>query len=95
MSDMSKKFVDGDNHGEVMLYALSTCVWCKKTKELLNELGVAYTYTDVDKLEKEQRTAAVEEVKKWNPDCSYPSMVVDKKECIVGFDEDRIREVLG
>ena len=47
---MAKKHVPGRNAGKVMLYALSTCVWCNKTKKLLNELGVEYDYTDVDLL---------------------------------------------
>jgi len=33
-----------------MLYALSTCVWCKKTKELLASLGVDHSYVFVDLL---------------------------------------------
>ena len=27
-----------------MLYALSTCQWCHKTKVLLEELGIAFDY---------------------------------------------------
>lgn len=77
-----------------MLYALSTCGWCKKTKALLNEMNAAYDYTDVDLLEKEQKKLALEEVKKWNPACSFPSMVVNGSLCIVGFNEAKIREAL-
>jgi glutaredoxin len=47
--------VAGKNKGEIKLYALSTCGWCFKTKQLLNALGVAYCYVDVDSLEGEQR----------------------------------------
>ncbi|MDD5660242.1 MAG: glutaredoxin domain-containing protein [Actinomycetota bacterium] len=40
--------VDGKQNKKVMLYALSTCIWCRKTKMLLDELGIAYDYMDVD-----------------------------------------------
>ncbi len=32
------------NRGDVKLYALSTCVWCKKTRASREEVGVAYDY---------------------------------------------------
>jgi len=47
---MEMKHVEGENKGKVILYALSTCVWCKKTKRLLNQLGVDYYFIDVDLL---------------------------------------------
>ena len=37
-----------------MRYAMSTCVWWKKTKRLLDELGLEYSYVDVDVLAKEE-----------------------------------------
>jgi glutaredoxin-like protein NrdH len=47
---IAKKHVDGKSAGEIMLYALSTCGWCKKTKDILSKLGVAYDYINVDEL---------------------------------------------
>ena len=86
--------VEGEKKGKIMLYALSTCGWCRKTKELLNELGVEYEYIYVDLLENEDEDTAMDEVKKWNPRLSFPTLVIDDK-CIVGFKEDEIREALG
>ena len=86
--------VEGDNRGEVMLYALSTCGWCRKTKTLLREMNVAFAYEDVDQLDKEEGAKAMAEVKKWNPAGSFPSLVIDNKQCIVGFQEEKIREAL-
>ncbi len=77
----------------VFLYTLSTCGWCRKTKALLQELGVAYDYVDVDQQEGSNRELAKQEVLKWNPACSFPTIVVDGKDCVVGFQEDKIREL--
>ena len=92
---MDIKHVEGRRKGKVMLYALSTCGWCRRTKALLNDLGVAYDYTDVDLLRGKEQYEAMEEVKKFNPDCNFPTLVIDGQKCIVGFKEDEIREVLG
>lgn len=86
--------VPGKKSGNVMLYALSTCPWCKKTKKLLADLGVEYDYVDVDLLDDNERRDALETVKKWNPACSYPTLVLNNKTCIVGFREDEIRKAL-
>jgi glutaredoxin len=74
---------------------LSTCGWCAKTKALLNELGVEYDYTDVDKLRGEEQDNVIKEIQKYNPVCSFPTLVIDSKKCIVGFKVDDIREALG
>ncbi len=90
---MTVEHIKGKNAGKVMLYALSTCIWCKKTRQLLDDLGVAYDYEYIDLLVGPERTKAMDIVKKWNPACSFPTLVIDDK-CIVGFKENEIREAL-
>ena len=90
---MGMTHVAGKNKGSIILYALSTCVWCRKTKQLLDQLGVEYNYVDVDLLQSQEKTKATEEVKKLNPRCSFPTLSINDQ-CIVGFDESRIQEVL-
>jgi glutaredoxin len=76
------------------LYALSTCPWCKKTKKLLDDLGVEYEYADVDLLAGDEKNEVINVVKKWNPRSSFPTLVVNDSLCVVGFEEDKIREAL-
>ncbi len=92
---MATEHVKGKKKGDVKLYALSTCVWCKKTKQLLNDLGVDYSYVFVDLLDGDEKEAAIVELEKWNPDSSFPTMVIDNKDCIIGFKPDDIRKRLG
>ena len=91
---MNTTHVDGKEAGKVMLYTLSTCVWCKRTKALLKELGIAYDYIDVDLLSGSEEDEVVKEIKKYNPDCSFPTLVINDSQCIVGFKEDEILEAL-
>ena len=78
----------------VKMYTLSTCGHCKATKTLLDECKIAFEFEDVDLLEGEERSAILEEVKKWNPNCSFPTLVIGDK-VIVGYKENEIREALG
>ena len=85
--------IKGKNKGKIMLYALSTCIWCKKTKQLLQDLGVEYSYLYVDLLEDKDKDKTMDDVRKWNPSCSFPTLVINNN-CIVGFKENEIREAL-
>ncbi|HQN01444.1 MAG TPA: glutaredoxin family protein [Candidatus Hydrogenedentes bacterium] len=78
-----------------MLYTLSTCIWCKRTKLFLQQQGIGYDYIDVDSLEGDEKEKTLEEIRRWNPRCSFPSLVVNGERCVVGFDEDKIREAVG
>jgi glutaredoxin-like protein NrdH len=92
---MEIKHVEGTNKGNVMLYALSTCVWCKKTKHLLNDLGVDYYYIDVDLLDTDEKEKTKKEIMRWNPSCSFPTLVINNDTCIVGYKEHQIKEAVG
>lgn len=91
---MNMNHVKGKNKGHITLYALSTCGWCKKTKRLFDQMKVEYYYSDVDLLEGEERETAMKELRRWNPDCTFPTMVINDK-CIVGYQEKEIKETIG
>ena len=78
----------------VKLYSLSTCSHCKSTKKFLSDCTVMYDFIDVDLLQGEERKAILEDVKKFNPKCSFPTIIIGDK-VIVGFKENEIREALG
>ena len=90
---MGVEHVSGNKKGTVMLYALSTCGWCKRTKELLREIGVEFDFTFVDLLEGKEQDTAMDTVERFNPSGSFPTLVINDKKCIVGFKEQEIREV--
>jgi len=88
---MVVEHIAGKKQGSVMLYALSTCQWCNKTKELLKELGVDFDYQYVDLLDEKEQGDALTALEKFNPRGSFPTLVIDGKRCIVGFREGEIR----
>ncbi len=78
----------------VKIFSLSTCSHCKATKKFLGYCTIKYDFVDVDLLQGEERAAILEEVKKFNPNCSFPTVIIGDK-VIVGFKENEIREALG
>ena len=78
----------------VKMYSLSTCSHCKATKKLLDECTIAYEFTDVDLLKGKERADILEDVKKFNPNCSFPTIIIGDK-VIVGYKEKEIKEALG
>jgi len=89
---MNITHVPGKSKGKVMLYALSTCGWCNKTRALLADLGIEYDFVYVDLLEGEEQEEAVEQMGKYNPATNFPTIVLGSGKAIIGFKEDEIRK---
>ena len=78
----------------VKMYTLSTCSHCKSTKKFLDECNIQYEFTDVDLLSVEEKNLIMEDIRKVNPDCTFPTVIIGDK-VIVGFEEKKIRKALG
>ncbi|MDR2426656.1 MAG: glutaredoxin family protein [Endomicrobium sp.] len=92
---MTVKHVEGVNKkNDVFLYALSTCIWCKRTRALLEEISVDYDYEYVDLLAVEDKDKAMNEIEAVNPDGGFPTMIINKIKVIVGFKPEEILETL-
>ncbi len=83
------------NNHKVTLYALSTCVWCKLTKEYLNENNVEYEYIYVDLADENDKRKIHEIIRDKGGSISYPTTIVDDKVVITGFRKDKLKEELG
>lgn len=79
---------------EVTFYGLSTCGWCKKARNFLDENAIEYEFVYVDLLDGDAQKECMEEVVKHNPRKSFPTLVVDGSDVIVGFSEDKFKETL-
>jgi len=49
---------------------------------------------DVDLLTGDERKAILEDVKKFNPRCSFPTIIIGET-VVVGYKEGKIKEALG
>jgi glutaredoxin len=78
---------------KVRLYSLSTCPTCKKVKQFLEDNSITYEMTEVDLLDSGEQWVTSKEIKRYNPEASFPTLVIE--EVIVGFDEKAIQDSLG
>jgi glutaredoxin-like protein NrdH len=79
---------------KIKLYTLSTCSHCNRTKRFFKDNGVVMEFVDVDLLTGEERERIMTEVRKLNPDCSFPTICIGD-DVIVGFNEEKLRKALN
>ena len=92
----ARSHIEGTHSGtKVLLYALSTCIWCRKTRQLLEDESVTFDCVYVDLLDAEERKACRKHVRQFSDRTSFPAIIFDDEECIIGYKPDKIRARLG
>ncbi len=87
--------VEGKNNKHrVLMYALSTCAWCKRTKQFLKTNSVEFEFVDIDLCSEEDREKIRQDIIRHGGSLSYPTIIVDDQKVITGYDETRIKEAL-
>lgn len=79
---------------KIKLYTLSTCSHCNRTKRFFKDNGFDVEFTDVDLLTGAEREQIMDEVRKLNPDCSFPTICVGET-IIIGFHEEKLKKALN
>ena len=80
---------------KVLVYALSTCVWCKMTKQFLKDNNIEYEYIDVDLCDEEDKVKIRQHIQSKGGNLSYPTIIIDDEILITGFRKDKLKEALG
>lgn len=78
----------------IRLFTLSTCSHCNRTKRFFTENGIRMEFIDVDLLTGEERERIMSEIRKLNPDCTFPTICIGDT-IIVGFNEEKLKKALG
>ena len=93
---MARIKVEGANRShDVFIYALSTCGWCRKTKQFLRDNGIEYEYLDVDTATSEERRAAIKHLQEKKVPIGFPVTIVDDETVISGHKPEALTEALG
>jgi len=90
------KEVSGGNAEEdnIIIFTLSTCMWCKKCKRFLEEKNVKYKYIDVDRIDPKDKAKIIEYLRSnYGSRVSYPFFICDKGH-VVGYDPNKYMELL-
>jgi glutaredoxin len=78
---------------EVFVYTLSTCPWCRKTKQWFTDSNIAFDFVDVDTLPSEEQDEVAEKAYKLSGGRRYPVVVING-EVVVGHSPDKFLEHL-
>jgi glutaredoxin-like protein NrdH len=76
------------------LYMLSTCIWCRKTKDLLEELGVEYDKYVMDQLPPDDKKERTAEVREATGRTAFPTIIYENG-AIVGYNPQAIKKAFG
>ncbi|MCW4034415.1 MAG: glutaredoxin family protein [Candidatus Bathyarchaeota archaeon] len=82
------------NKHKVLLYAISTCGWCKRAKNFLNENSVQYDYLDIDTCNAEDKNKSMNDILSRGGRLAYPTIIVDDELLLTGPTPEKLREVL-
>ncbi len=90
------KEVDGQEGIEenILVFTLSTCMWCKKCKSFLNDNNMKYRYIDVDRIDPNDKAKIIEYLRsKYQSRISYPFLVCEKGH-VIGYNQEKYKELL-
>lgn len=79
---------------KIDFYGLSTCIHCKNAMTYLDGRGLQYQKTMVDLLDGTAYDETVEKVRKLNPGLSFPTILINNKDVVVGFQKDKLDQLL-
>ena len=93
MAEFTK--VSGKEIGEIKVYALSTCIWCRKCKTFFDNNEVAYSYCYIDLLPQEEQDEIEEMLSEHTTIISYPVVFAEGHDVVVGYNEKKLKKIIG
>jgi len=79
---------------QVFVYALSTCPWCRRTKQFFTDRGVPYDSVDIDKVDDDEGDRLADEAYDLSGSRAYPVVRIGD-EVVVGYAPEKYRRLLG
>jgi glutaredoxin len=79
---------------DILIFTLSTCMWCKKCKRFLDDRKMKYRYIDVDKIDFREKNKILDYLRSnYQERISYPFLLC-KKGHVVGYNPNKYEELL-
>ncbi|TRO45712.1 glutaredoxin family protein [Candidatus Bathyarchaeota archaeon] len=91
---LTTKVAGKNRKHKVLLYAISTCGWCRRAKQNLKDLDVEYEYIDIDLCSGEDRQEITKDIRSRKGQLAYPTVIVDDKILLTGPSKEELQEVL-
>ena len=78
---------------KVTIYALSTCLWCRKTKKFFEEKNIPFEAVDYDKQDAARQDEMMKEMKSSGCTGSFPFTRIGGA-CVQGYDPGEFEKLL-
>ncbi len=78
---------------KVTIYALSTCLWCRKSKKYFEENKIPFEAVDYDKQSEDKQAEMMKEMKGAGCTGSFPFVRIGGA-CVQGYDPDEFEKLL-
>lgn len=78
---------------KVVMYTLSTCPWCKKTKSFFAERNIPFEFTDYDKASKEEQQKIREVCSAYGEGIAFPFVMIGD-DVVVGYNPQKYMKLL-
>ncbi len=88
------KVSGSNNKHQVLVYAISTCGWCKRAKKFLKDNDVQYEYVDIDLINNEDKEKIKQDITNRGGPLAYPTLIIDSKILLTGAPQDKLKEIL-
>ena len=88
------KVLGKNNKHKVLMYAISTCGWCKRAKQFLKDYDVEFEYVDVDLCSMADKQKIRQDIQNRGGILAYPTLIIDNKTLLTGAPQDKLKEAL-
>lgn len=75
------------------MYTLSTCPWCRKTKQFFKDRNIPFEYVDYDLAEEKEQERILEEMSGYGGNTAFPFVMIDDK-VIIGYDPEKYSKLI-
>ena len=83
------------NKGDIKVFALSTCAFCKKALNYLREKSITFSFIYIDELAPEIKQKVKNDLReKYKKEVAFPFLILNDTIVIVGFKENEYKKHL-
>ena len=79
---------------DVFMYTLSTCPWCRKSKQYFTERNIPFKYVDYDLQSPQEQQKIEKEIEQRGGQISFPWVLIGD-ELVVGWNPAKYEELLA
>jgi arsenate reductase-like glutaredoxin family protein len=83
----------GEHMAKVLMYTISTCPVCRKTKEFFRARGIPFDFIDYDLASENEQNKIAAEMMKGTGNIGFPFVRIDDV-VVIGFNPERFEQLL-